>query len=359
MPAYGKALVLLAALAAALCGCGRRGETPPEAPAVLAPGAQPSPGATLKAVRARGRVNCGVHQGPGFAVRDERGAWSGFDIDVCRAVAAAVFGDAERINVLAQTTRSFSALQTGQVDLMPRAGAWTFTRDAGLGLDFPAVTYFDGQGFLAPKRLNLRRAVELSRARVCVVAATTAESNLVEYFRARSINIRRVVLETEELARRTYETGGCDVLSDEVSNLASQRALLTDPSAHALLPETISKEPLGPVVRQDDPQWADIVRWSVEAMILGEELGLSSDDVEQARRRPANDEARRLLSEDVYGRMLGLRDDWAYQILRQVGSYEQVFDRNLGPSTPLQLERGRNALWNAPSPGLLYAPPMR
>jgi general L-amino acid transport system substrate-binding protein len=351
------AALLAAGLAAA--GCSPRGSGAPDAPAVVAPGAQPTPGATLKAVRARGRLNCGVHKGPGFAEVDAKGAWRGFDVDICRVIATAVLGDAEKVNYVPQLTKSFSPLQTGQVDVLARGDAWTFSRDAGLGLDFPIVTYFDGQGFLAPKKLNLKKVAELSRARVCVVAATTTESNLVEYFRARKINIARVVLETEDLARQTYEAGGCDALSDDVSNLASARTLLADPAASVILTETIAKDPLGPVVRQGDDQWSDIVRWSIAATILGEELGVTQDGVEEVRRRPTSDEAARLLAGDVYGRMLSLRDDWAFQILRQVGNYGEIFDRNIGPATSLGLARGQNALWNATPPGLLIAPPMR
>jgi general L-amino acid transport system substrate-binding protein len=350
---------LIGAVLLLLGACGERPAEAPQAPAVVAPGGQPTPGATLKAVRARGRLNCGVRQAPGFADKDAKGAWRGFDVDVCRAIAAAVLGDAGKVTYLPQVSKSFSLLQTGQVDVLARGDAWTFTRDAGLGLDFPIVTYFDGQGFLAPKKLNLKKVTELSRARICVVAATTAESNLVEYFRARNINIRRVVLETDDLARQTYEAGGCDALSDDVSSLAATRAQMADPATQVILTETIAKEPLGPAVRQGDDQWSDIVRWSVAALILGEELRVTQGAVEEARRRPASDEARRLLDDDLYGRMLGLRDDWAFQVLRQVGNYGEIFDRNIGPSTALHLERGSNALWNAEAPGLIFAPPMR
>lgn len=340
-------------------GCGRKSGGAPDAPAVILPGALPTAGATLKAVRARGRLNCGVHKGPGFAEQDAKGAWRGFDVDICRVIAAAVLGDAEKVTFVPQLTKSFSPLQTGQVDVLARGDAWTYSRDAGLGLDFPIVTYFDGQGFLAPKKLNLKKVSELSRARICVVAATTTESNLVEYFRARKINIARVVLETEDLARQTYEAGGCDALSDDVSNLASARTLLVDPAASVIMPETIAKDPLGPVVRQGDDQWSDIVRWSVAATLLGEELGITQASVEETRRRPGSDEAARLVSGDVYGRMLSLRDDWAFQILRQVGDYGAIFERNIGLATPIGLARGQNALWNATPPGLMIAPPMR
>lgn len=358
-PLKAAAIGLTAALTLLAGGCGKRDGGAPPAPAVVAPSVAPSPGATLKSVRARGRVNCGVRKAPGFAEQDAKGDWRGFDVDICRALAAAVLGDAGRVNFVPQLTRSFSQLQTGQVDVLARGDSWTFSRDAGLGLDFPVVTYFDGQGFLTPKKLNIKKAAELGRARICVVAATTNESNLVEYFAVRKINIRRVVLETEDLARQTYEAGGCDALSDDVSSLAGARALLADPTAHVIIDDTIAREIFGPVVRQGDDQWGDIVRWSVEAMIIGEELGVTESSAEEARRRPASDEVARLMSNDLYGRMLSLRDDWAFQILRQVGNYGEVFDRNLGPATPLALERGKNALASATPPGLLAAPSMR
>ena len=353
------AATLVGAVLLLLGGCNERQARAPQAPAVVAPGAQPTPGATLKAVRGRGRLNCGVRQTPGFAEQDARGGWHGFDVDVCRAIAAAVLGDAAKVTYLPQVSKSFSLLQTGQVDVLARGDAWTFTRDAGLGLDFPIVTYFDGQGFMAPKKLNLKRVAELSRARICVVAATTAASNLVEYFRARNVNIRPVALETEDLARQTYEAGGCDALSDDVSNLAAARTQMANPDNQVILTETIAKEPLGPAVRQGDDQWSDIVRWSVAALILGEELGVTQAGADDARRHPPSDEARRLLADDLYGRMLGLRDDWAFQVLRQVGGYGEIFERNIGPKTPLRLERGANALWNSTPPGLIFAPPMR
>lgn len=351
-------VVGLCLLAAA---CSRSPDPTPAAtpPAVAAPGLAVSPGATLKAVRARGKVNCGVHEDAGFAYRD-RGGWRGFDVDLCRAVAAAVLGDARAVNIVAQTNKSFSPLQTGQVDLLARGAAWTFTRDVGLQLEFVGVSYYDRQGFLTPTKLNFHRVSELGRGRVCVVAATTAESNLVEYFKAKNLNIKRVVLDTEELARRAYEAGGCEALSDDVSVLAANRAVMADPNAQTILPETISKEPLGPVVRQGDDQWGDIVRWTLNTMILAEELGVSSQNVDQARRKPTSDELGRLLAGDgEFGPMLSLRGDWAFQIVRQVGAYGEVFDRNIGPATPIGLERGLNALWNADPPGLLFSPPMR
>ncbi|CAN5253649.1 amino acid ABC transporter substrate-binding protein [soil metagenome] len=352
-----------AVLAVGLCllasGCNRqRGDVAPSGPMIAAPGGQAAAGSTLKAVRLRGRVNCGVHQGAGFAEADPKGGWRGFDVDLCRAVAAAVLGDARAVNIVPQTNKGFSALQTGQVDLLAHGAAWTLTRDAGLHLTFARIVYFDGQGFLTPKKLNIKKATELSRARICVVAATTAESNLVEYFRTQNLNIKRVVLETEDLARQTYEAGGCEAMSDDVSVLASSRAAMAAPENQVIMAETISKEPLGPATREGDEQWDDIVRWTMNSLILAEELGLKSETVDQARRHPPSEEAGRLLDGDL-GRLLGLKGDWAYQVVRQVGGYGEVFERNLGPATPLKLERGQNALWNASPPGLLYSPPIR
>ncbi|MET0272193.1 MAG: amino acid ABC transporter substrate-binding protein [Phenylobacterium sp.] len=317
---------------------------------------------TLEAVRKRGYLLCGVHPGlPGFAFPDVRGQWRGFDVDICRAIAAAVLGDASKVRFTPITAQDrFSALQKGQIDVLSRNTSWTFARDAGLGLDFPAITYHDGQGFLAPKALGLTSAEELSGARICVQAGTASEDNLADYFRARGLNYKPVVSASEDEARRTYESEACDAFTADISALAASRSALNNPNAHAILPDVISKEPLGPVVRQNDPAWADIVRWTVNALILGEELGLTSKTVEQARETASDPETRRLLGVDGdLGPLLGLPKDWAFQAIRQVGAYHEIFRRDVGADSPLKLDRGLNALWNAPEPGLLYAPPMR
>lgn len=330
------------------------------AAATLAFKATPSP--TLAAVKKRGYLACGVHPGlPGFAYPDVHGVWRGFDVDICRAVAAAVLGDATKVRFTAITAQDrFTALQKGQIDILSRNTSWTFARDAGLGLDFAAITYFDGQGFLAPKALGLASAEELSGARICVQSGTASEDNLDDYFRARGINYKAVVTASEADARRLYENDGCDVFTADISALAGSRSVLNNPGAHVILPDVISKEPLGPVVRQNDPAWTDIVRWTINATILGEELGLTSKTVEQARETASDPQTRRLLGvEGDYGAMLGLRKDWAFQVIRQVGAYHEIFRRDVGADSALKLDRGLNALWSAPKPGLLYAPPLR
>jgi general L-amino acid transport system substrate-binding protein len=359
----------VAMLGLTVAACGRE---PAEAPAPPKPAAQPAPAGptaykpeaspTLAAVRKRGYLRCGVHPGlPGFGFPDVRGDWRGFDADMCRAVAAAVLGDAGKVRFTPiDAPGRFSALQQGQIDVLARNTSLTFARDTGLGVDFPAITYFDGQGFLAPKALGLASAEELSGARICVQAGTASEGNLADWFRARGLNYKPVVVASEVEARRQYEEGGCDVFTADVSALAASRSLLRNPGAHVILPDVISKEPLGPVVRQGDPAWTDIVRWTVYATLLGEELGLTSKTVEQARETAVDPETRRLLGVDGdLGALLGLNKDWAFQVIRQVGAYHEIFRRDVGADSPLKLERGLNALWTAPKPGLMYAPPMR
>ena len=337
-------------------------ETPAPKVAQTQVGYQPAVSATLAAVRKRGYLACGVHPGlPGFALPDPRGEWRGFDVDICRAVAAATLGDASKVKFTTIGGQDrFSALQHGQIDILSRNTSQTFARDTGLGLTFPVTTYFDGQGFLAPKALGLGSAEELSGARICVQAGTASAGNLEDYFRVRGLTYRPVVVPNEERARQVYEAEGCDVFSADISALAASRSLMANPGAHVILPDVISKEPLGPVVRQDDPAWADIVRWTVYASLLGEELGLSSRTVEQARETATDPETRRLLGvEGDLGRLMGLNPDWAFQVIRQVGAYHEIFRRDLGGDSALRLDRGLNALWTAPAPGLMYAPPMR
>jgi general L-amino acid transport system substrate-binding protein len=363
-----KRLAAAAMLVLTLAACDG-GSKPAPAPApsakaasVAMPAYKATPSPTLAAVRKRGYVACGVHPSlPGFAYPDVRGVWRGFDVDVCRAVAAAVLGDATKVRFTPITAQDrFSALQKGRLDLLSRNTSWTLARDAGLGLDFPAVTYFDGQGFLAPKALGLTSAEELSGARICVQAGTASEGNLADYFQARGITYNPVVATSEAEARRLYENDGCDVFTADISALAGSRSVLNNPGAHMILPDVISKEPLGPVVRQNDPAWTDIVRWTINAMILGEELGLTSKTVEQARETASDPQTRRLLGlEGDYGAMLGLKPDWAFQVIHQVGAYHEIFRRDLGADSALKLDRGLNALWSAPKPGLLYSPPLR
>ncbi|MBI1198135.1 MAG: transporter substrate-binding domain-containing protein [Phenylobacterium sp.] len=362
-------LAAIAVLAAYLGGCG--GPKPPEkapppTPETKVTSAQPGYKAavspTLETIRKRGYMICGVHPGlPGFALRDPQGRWRGFDVDICRVVAAAALGDAAKVRFrVIDAQDRFGALQSGEIDMLSRNTSETFARDAGLGLIFPVITYYDGQGFLAPKALGLASAAELGGARICVQGATASAGNLEDYFRVRGLEFRPVLAKSEEEARTTYQNEGCDAFTADISALAASRSVLNNPSAHVILPDVISKEPLGPVVRQSDPIWADIVRWSVYAAILGEELGLSSGTVEQARDTATDPETRRLLGlEGDLGALLGLKADWGYQVIRQVGAYHEIFRRNLGGDSALRLDRGLNALWNAPAPGLMYAPPMR
>ncbi len=357
------ALILLLALTAAACERKATVSSAPDrAPVVDEPGTATPASKTLAAVKARGALRCGVNPGlTGFAYADTRGVWHGFDIDFCRALAASVLGDADRVVFVPLTNdQRFAALKAGQVDLLSRNTSWTFSRDAGEGVDFAGVSYYDGQGFLAPRDLDLQSASELSGAKVCVQSGSTSELNLRDWFKARSINWQPVLAPTLEKARQDYEQQVCDVLSADISALASARATMADQNAHVLLPDVISKEPLGPAVRQGDPGWTDVVRWTLNALILAEEEGVTAENVDRMRKSAISPEARRLLGADTgYGGMLGLDDAWAYRAIKAVGAYGEVFDRNLGKDSALKLERGQNALWSASRPGLLYAPPLR
>jgi len=317
-------------------------------------------GATLDAVKAKGFVECGVNQGlPGFSNPDEKGNWVGLDIDVCRAVAAAIFGDASKVKFRATSAKErFTALQSGEVDLLSRNTTWTFVRDNALGLDFTGIVFYDGQGFMIRKSLGVRSALELNGASVCVITGTTTELNLGDYFRTNGMKYRPVVFEKADEAVAAYEAGRCDAFTTDRSGLAAQRVRLARPNDHMVLPEVISKEPLGPVVRHGDNQWGDIVRWTLNVLIIAEEKGVTSKNIERMRTRSKDPEIKRLLGvEGDLGKKLGLPNDWANQIIKQVGNYGEIYERNVGPQTPLKLERGLNRLWNRG--GILYAPPMR
>lgn len=356
-------LVLLLALPAAACEREAAVSTAPDkVPVVDEAGAATPASKTLAAVKARGVLRCGVNPGlSGFAHQDGAGRWTGFDIDFCRALAAAVLGSPDKVAFIPLSNdQRFAALKAGQVDLLSRNTSWTFSRDAGEGVDFAGVSYYDGQGFLAPRDLDLQSAAELSGARICVQSGSTSELNLRDWFKARSINWQPVLAPTLDRARADYEREVCDVLSADISALASARATMADQNAHVLLPDVISKEPLGPAVRQGDPGWTDVVRWTLNALILAEEFGVTRDNVDSMRKEAVSPEARRLLGvESGYGGMLGLDDGWAARAIKAVGSYGEVFDRNLGKDSALKLQRGQNALWSARRPGLLYAPPLR
>lgn len=355
------------AFAAALAACGEKrsaetGSSPAGANVETLQPTSKGAGPTLKRVKARGRLNCGVHPGrAGFSQLDNRGRWRGFDVDFCRATAAAVLGDADAVRfVPLENAERLEALKTGRVDVLWRNTTVTLTRDAADGLDFPGIDYYDGQGFLVRRSLNLRSATELVGARVCVQANSTSRPNAADYFRSRGIEYQEVVTADEAEARTAYAKEACDAFTADISALAAARSTMNNPADHAILPEVISKEPLGPVVRQGDAKWADVIRWVLNATILAEELGVSSKNVEALTRRSHNPETRRLLGlERGYGAPLGLDDRWARRVVEDVGNYGEIFDRNIGRGSPLGLERGLNAQWNADRPGLLYAPPFR
>jgi general L-amino acid transport system substrate-binding protein len=312
---------------------------------------------TLEAVRAKGFVQCGVNTGlAGFSQPDSKGVWRGIDVDLCRAVAAAVFGDAAKVRYTPLTAQQrFTALQSGEVDVLARNTTWTITRDTSLGLNFVGVNYYDGQGFMVPAKLKVKSAKQLSGATVCVQPGTTTELNLADYFRANNMKFKPVVIEKLEEVLNAYFSGRCDVFTTDVSGLVAVRASRAPkPEEHSILPEVISKEPLGPVVRHGDDRWFDVVKWSLYAMIEAEEMGLSSRNIEQ-QAKSANPSIQRFVgaSGDV-GKMLGLDNRWAYNIVKQVGNYGESFDANL---KPLGFERGLNRLWT--QGGLMYAPPIR
>jgi len=315
---------------------------------------------TLEDVRAKGFVQCGVSQGlPGFSNPDDAGNWTGIDVDLCRAVAAAVFGDADAVKYTPLSAKQrFTALSSGEIDILSRNTTWTMTRDTQLGLNFAGVNYYDGQGMMVPKSLGVKSALELDGANICTNTGTTTELNITDYFRANGMSFNLVAFEKADEVVAAYDAGRCDVYTTDRSGLAAQRTKLTNPDDHMVLSEIISKEPLGPVVRQGDDQWFNVVRWTLNAMINAEEMGISSANVNKLTYSDVTPaEARFIGKEGKFGAELGLADDWAYQIIRQVGNYAESYDRNVGPDTPLKLDRGVNALWS--KGGILYAAPIR
>ncbi len=316
-------------------------------------------GKTLDAVRARGYVIVGVNGSLfGFGMPDEKGVWKGLDVDTGRAIAAAVFGDASKVKWVPLTAvQRFTALQSGEIDVLCRNATRTLTRDTALGLDFVHVNYYDGQGFMVPKKLGVKSAKELDGATVCVLPGTTTEMNAADFFRTNNMEWKPVVIEnTAELAK-TFFAGRCDVLTSDASQLAGTRAVAPNPDDYVILPEIISKEPLAPAVRHGDEQWRDIVDYAVMAMIAAEEMGITSKNVDEMLKSKDPKVQRFLGVTPGNGKALGLDEKWAYNIIKQVGNYAEVFERNVGPNTPLKLERGLNALWT--DGGLMYVPPFK
>jgi len=317
-------------------------------------------GKDLDAIKARGSLICGVSTGvAGFAAADSQGKWTGIDVDTCRAIAAAIFGDADKVKFVPTTAQQrFTALQSGEVDLLVRTTTWTLTRDTALGFDFTGVNYYDGQGFMVNKKLGVKSAKELNGATVCVQPGTTTELNLADYFRANKMTFKPVVIEKVEEVRAAFFAGRCDVLTTDASGLYSTRAAnAPNPDDYVILPEIISKEPLGPLVRHGDNQFADIVRWTLFAQIEAEEYGITSKNVDEMMKSD-NPAIKRILGVTPgMGKALGVDEKWVYNIIKQVGNYGEMFDRNVGMGSPLKIARGQNALWT--QGGLQYAPPIR
>ncbi len=316
-------------------------------------------GSTLNDVKKKGFVQCGVNTGlAGFSMPDSKGTWRGLDVDSCRAVAAAVFGDASKVKFTPLNSQQrFTALQSGEVDILARNTTHTLQRDTALGLNFAPAIYYDGQGFLVSKKLGVNSALELDGATICVKPGTTSELNVADYFRTHKMSYNPVVIESKDELINAFFAGRCDVYTADISGLAADRTIAKNPSDFKILPETISKEPLGPAVRQGDDQWFDIVSWSIYAMINAEELGVSSKNVNKML-KSTNPKIQRLLGVTAgLGKSLGLNNRWAYNIIKHVGNYGESFERNVGENTPLGLDRGINQLWS--KGGILYAPPIR
>jgi general L-amino acid transport system substrate-binding protein len=317
--------------------------------------------ATLDDVKARGTLNCGVTTGlVGFAAPNANGVWEGFDVAVCRAVAAAVLGDPMAVEFVPTTGKTrFTALASGEVDMLARNTTWTFTRDVDLKNEFAGINYYDGQGFMVPADLGVTSAKELNGATVCIQTGTTTELNLADFFRANNMDYEPVPIETNSEAQQQYLARACDVYTTDRSGLAATRAAFENPSDHVILPETVSKEPLGPLVRHGDNQWGEVVRWTLNALIAAEEKGITSANVEEMASEPTDRPAvnRLLGTEGNLGEMLELDSDWAVRAIAAGGNYGELFAKHIGEDTPVGLDRGLNAQWT--DGGLIYAPPFR
>ena len=316
-------------------------------------------GQTLKAVKERGELVCGVSEGlPGFSAKDAKGEWSGFDVDFCRALATAIFNDPAKIRfVPLNADQRFAALQSGAIDVLSRNSTWTMAREAELKLVFPAVTYYDGQGFLVRRAMPVQSSLELDGAKVCVQDGTTSAQNVVNYFRANSMKLDLVTTSSAADAVKAYDGNLCTAFTADVSQLYAERVALAKPDEHVILPDVISKEPLGPAVRQGDEQWALIAKWTHFAMLNAEELGVSSKTIEQALKSEKSAIKRLVGTDGKLGEDIGLSPDWAVRIIRAVGNYGEAFDRNVGTGSKLAIPRGLNHLWT--SGGIQYAPPLQ
>jgi general L-amino acid transport system substrate-binding protein len=314
---------------------------------------------TLKKVQDRGSLMCGVSQGlPGFSSPDDKGNWTGFDVDVCRAIAAAIFNDASKVKFLPLSAKDrFTALQSGEIDVLARNSTWTSSRDASLGITFTAVNYYDGQGFIVRKSLKVNSALELNGASICAQTGTTTELNLADYFRANNMKYEITAFVTADETIKAYEAGRCDAFTSDVSQLYAEKLKFSNANDHVILPEIISKEPLAPAVRRGDDQWLALVKWVQFAMLNAEELGITSKTVDEAPKSTQPEIKRLVGTEGAYGEQLGLTKDWVVRIVKQVGNYGEVFDRNVGTGSKLGISRGLNRLWT--KGGIQYAPPIR
>lgn len=347
-----RAVAAIAAAAVALAACGSQGGGGQQ-------GTAPARADTLARVKAQGYLRCGVSQGlAGFSNPDAQGNWTGIDVEFCRAIAAAIFDDPNAVRFVPLSSKErFTALQAGEFEVLSRNTTWTMGREGALGLQFLGVVYYDGQGFMVRKDSGITSAKMLDGAAICTQTGTTTELNLADFFRTNGLTYKVVAYEKDDEVVAAYDSGRCDAYTTDRSGLAADRLKMREPDAHLILPEVISKEPLGPLVRQDDAAWATMARWVLFALINAEELGITKANVQEKLASP-NPEIRRLLGvEGDFGTQVGLTTDWAVRIVRHVGNYGEIFDRNLGPATSIGLERGQNALWT--NGGLLYAPPVR
>jgi general L-amino acid transport system substrate-binding protein len=316
-------------------------------------------GETFEAVKKRGQLIAGVNTGaPGFSMPDSQGNWTGLDVDIARSISTAVLGDPAKVKFVPLTSQQrFTALQSGEVDVLCRQTTITLTRDTSLGFEFAPVEYYDGQGIMVPADMGVKSAMQLDNATICMLPGTTTERNIQDYFRSTGMKFKPVLIESKDELLKTFVSGRCDGITSDVSTLAGMRAVTADPGKYVILPELISKEPLATAVRQGDPQWKDLVYWTVLALIEAEDLGITSKNVDEKLKSDDPNVQRFLGVTPGNGQALGVDEKWAYNIIKNVGNYAEIFDRNLGPSTPMKLDRGLNKLYK--QGGLMYSPPFK